>query len=209
MNIVEALKWRYATKKFDPTKAVSKEDIEYLKEAIRLAASSYGLQAYKVLIISDQKLKDKLRPVSYNQSQISDASHLFVFCSFTNVGDEEVDDFMKLNADITEKPIEALEGFSKHLKGDMAGKSPQNMFIWTAKQTYIALANLLTACGERKIDACPMEGIIPSKYDEILELNKKGLTATVACCVGYRHPDDKYQHVKKVRKHLEDLFEDL
>jgi nitroreductase len=209
MNIIEALKWRYATKKFNPNKAVSEDNIEYLKETIRLAASSYGLQAYKVLIIRDKDLKNKLRPVSYNQSQISDASHLFVFCSFTNVGDEEVDDFMKLNADVTKKPIEALEGFSKHLKGDMAGKKPENMFIWTAKQTYIALANLLTACGERKIDACPMEGIIPAKYDEILELNKKGLTATVACCVGYRHPDDKYQHVKKVRKHLGDLFEDL
>ena len=116
---------------------------------------------------------------------------------------------MKLNADVTGKPIGALEGFSKHLKGDMAGKSPENMFIWTAKQTYIALANLMTACGERKIDACPMEGIVPAKYNEILELNKKGLTATVACCVGYRHLNDKYQHVKKVRKHLDDLFEEI
>ena len=206
MNVVEALRWRYATKKFDPEKKVSEADVSYLKDAVRLAASSYGLQAYKVLIISDQQLKDKLKPASYGQSQISDASHLFVFCSYKNVSSEDVDKFIQLNADVTGKPVEKLEGFSKHLKGDMAGKSKENMFIWTAKQTYIALANLMTACGERKIDACPMEGIVAAKYDQILGLEEKGLTTTVACSVGYRHEDDKYQHVKKVRKANEDLF---
>lgn len=209
MNLIKSLQWRYATKVFDTSKKVKPAAIEILKESIQLAASSYGLQFYKVLIIEDQDLKEKLKPASYNQNQITDSSHLFVFCQYKTVSDKHVDAYIKLVSETQNVARKDLEAYAQLIKGSIAAKSASELAIWNAKQTYIALGNLLAAAAELHIDTCPMEGFEADQYDEILGLKEKGLKASVIAAVGYRSEDDKYQFAKKVRKSKNDLFESL
>ena len=209
MNIIENLEWRYATKKFDPEKKVDEETIEKLKKAIQLSASSYGLQPYKILIIEDEALKKKLQPASWNQSQIVDCSHLFVFCSDATITDELTDDYVKLKAEVQSLDLADLQGYGDFVKKKLSEKSGHEKASWTTRQAYIALANLLVACAELKIDACPMEGFEPSQYDEILNLSEQGLKACALTTVGYRSENDTAQHQAKVRKPMEILFEKL
>ncbi len=207
MKTIENLNWRYATKTFDKSKKVSQTDLKQLKESIRLSASSYGLQLYKVLIIENDAIKEQLKPASYNQGQITDASHLFVFCNYTNTNDTHIDKYLNLKATIENLKVEDLQGYGDYIKGVLSYQSEEQKTIWTSKQTYIALGNLLVAAAELKIDTCPMEGFEPQKYNEILGLNDKGLNASVIVAVGYRSSEDKTQFAKKVRKSSDDLFE--
>ena len=207
MRLIEDLNWRYATKKFDPDIKVNAQDLEKIKQAVQLSASSYGLQLYKVLIIEDQGLREKLKPVSWNQDQITDASHLFVFCNYITISDGLIDDYMKLNAVKREVGLDTLQGYGNFIKEKIAEKSDAEKQEWTARQTYLALANLLTACAELKIDACPMEGFEPEKYNDILGLTDKRICASVIAPIGYRSAEDKSQQLTKVRKPLEVLFE--
>ena len=207
MQLIENLKWRYATKKFDPSKKVNPEDLEKIKEAIQLSVSSYGLQHYKVLIIEDVVIREKLKPASWGQSQITDASHLIVFCNYTQVKDEHIDDYLQLKADMEGISADALKGYGDFMKGKIGEKTDVEKDNWTARQTYFAVGNLLAACAELKIDACPMEGFEPDKYNEILQLSERGLNAAVIATIGYRSDDDKTQKSKKVRKPFETLFE--
>ena len=209
MKLIENLNWRYATKKFDLSKKVSQTDLEQLKECIRLSVSSYGLQHYKVLIIEDEKIKEQLKPASYGQNQITESSHLFIFCNYTNNTNNYIDEYLKLKADTQNLQIDDLQGYGNFIKGALSYKSEDEMKNWTAKQTYIALANLLIASAELKIDACPMEGFEPEKYNKILGLNKMGLNATVIVAVGYRSTDDQTQFETKVRKSKKILFETI
>ena len=207
MRLIQNLKWRYATKQFDATKTVSQSNIEKMKEAIQLSASSYGIQPYKILIVRDKELKKKLKPASWNQSQITDASHLFVFCNYFQVSDNLVDEFIKLKSEKQNIAIENLKGYGDFIKEKIAEKSTNERSYWAAKQTYIALSNLIIACAELKIDTCPMEGFEPQKYNEILELSEKGLSASVIVAIGYRSSGDKTQYQNKVRKSIISLFE--
>lgn len=207
MEFIKNLEWRYATKKFDTQKKVSPEDLEKIKEAIQLSASSYGLQLYKVLIIEDEETRERLKPASWGQSQITDASHLLVFCNYAKVSNEQIDEFIELKARVQGIAVDNIKGYGEFIKGKLAEQSPLQVDHWTARQTYIALGNLLAACAELKIDACPMEGFEPEKYNEILGLTEKGLSAAVIATIGYRSEEDQTQHAKKVRKPLELLFE--
>jgi len=207
MKLLEGLQWRYATKKFDPSKKVNSENIQKIKQAIQLSASSYGLQLYKVFVIEDADLREKLKPASWNQPQITDASHLFVFCNYVDNIPQHIDSFVELKAKKTGKTIDDLKGYGDFIKGKMAELTAEQIKSWTGKQTYIALANLLAACGELKIDACPMEGFEAAQYDEILGLQEKGLSAAVLATVGYRSDEDATKDVPKVRKSMETLFE--
>ncbi|WP_299898939.1 NAD(P)H-dependent oxidoreductase [uncultured Aquimarina sp.] len=209
MQLIQNLEWRYATRKFDPEKKVSKSDLENIKKAISLAASSYGLQAYKVLIIEDPEIRKKLQPESWGQSQIVDASQLIVFCNYTNVDNQVIDDYLKLKADIQNLNLEDLKGYGDFMKSKITELPDEIMKAWTAKQTYIGLGNLLAACAELKIDACPMEGFSPEGYDSILNLSEKGLSAAVIATIGYRSEEDMTQHSKKVRKPIQELFETI
>ena len=209
MKLKENLKWRYATKKFDATKKVSEDHINYIKEAIQLSAASYGLQNYRVLIIKNPVLRETLKPISWGQTQITDASHLFVFCNYTQVLDHDIDALMKLKAEVSEIDISALSGYGDFIKVKLKEKSDQEIMSWTAKQTYIALANALSACPELKIDSTPIEGFEVEAYNETLGLAKKGLNASVILAIGYRHDEDQTQHSKKVRQSIEDLFEEV
>jgi nitroreductase len=205
-TFIENQNWRYATKKFDATKKVSAEDLETLKEAIRLSSSSYGLQLYKVLIIENPEIKAQLLPNSWGQTQIVDASHVFVFANQTHIGNTEIDAYLQNTAQTRNLPIDALSGYGDFMKGAINPMSEEAKGVWTAKQAYLALANLLNAAAELKIDVTPMEGFNSQKYNEILGLDKLNLNAVVVAAVGYRHEEDATQHYKKVRKTKEELF---
>ena len=207
MELLENMKWRYATKKFNAGKKVREEDINKIKESIQLAATSYGLQLFKVIDVKDESLREQLKPASWGQSQITDASHLFVFCNYSAAKDEHVDQYMNLKATTQGIDIENLKGYGDFVKGALAKKPQTDQQIWMAKQTYIALSNAMMACADLKIDSTPMEGFDPAAYNEILGLDNKGLQAAVVLTIGYRSEEDPTLNQKKVRKSIEDLFE--
>ena len=209
MELIENLKWRYATKQYDPSKKVREADIEKIKEAIQLSASSYGLQLFKVLNIENESIREKLKPISWGQSPITDASHLFVFCNYADVQDEHIDDYLNLKAEVQGIEISNLNGYGDFMKSKLKEKSSEEISSWTAKQTYIALANVLNACAELKIDSTPIEGFELDKYNETLGLKERGLEASVVIAMGYRSSEDPTQNAKKVRKPLDVLFEEI
>jgi nitroreductase len=205
-TFLENQNWRYATKKFDASKKISTADLNTLKEAIRLSASSYGLQPYKVLIVENPELRAKLVSASYGQTQVADASHLLVFANELNFGAAGIDQLANNISATRGLPLEAIQGYVDYMKGNITGLPEEVRNIWSAKQTYLALGNLLNAAAELKIDVTPMEGFVPAQVNEILGLDKLGLNATLLAPIGYRHTEDDTQHYKKVRKSNEELF---
>lgn len=206
-QIIEDLNWRYATKKYDSSKKVSSTDLDILKNVLALVPTSNGLQPFKFLIIENPELREKLKEKSYNQSQITDASHLIVMCSYKSIDAEFVESYLKLNANHRNLPLENLAGFRSHLHRTVVSKNEEEILDANSKQVYIALGHLLHAAAQLRIDASPMEGFESKAYDEILGLSEKNLHATVVCALGYRSEEDAYQFQKKVRKSQDDLFE--
>jgi nitroreductase len=198
--------WRYATKKFDTTKKISTEDLNTLKEAIRLSTSSFGLQLYKVIIVENPEIRAKLLAASWGQSQITDASQVVVFANYTKIDNSDIDAYLNNIVATRGIPLEAISGYGDFMKGAISSKSNEDQNVWNQKQTYLALGNLLNAAAELKIDACPMEGFDAAQYNQILGLDELNLNAAVVCPIGYRSPEDDTQHYKKVRKSDADLF---
>jgi len=209
MEFINNQNFRYATKIFDANKKVSTENLELIKQAIQLSVSSYGLQPYKVYIITEHNLREKLLPASRNQRQITEASHLFIFCNYTKIEPIEIDKFIDYTVKTRQLQPNEMNGYSKFMKTKIAEKSTDEQFYWTKHQTYIALANLLSVCAELKIDSCPMEGFEPKQYNEILGLTEKGLNASIIATIGYRAIEDDTQNLPKVRKSMDLLFECL
>lgn len=208
-TFIENQNWRYATKKFNSEKKISNSDLEILKEAIQLSSSSYGLQPYKVLIIENEEIRKQLQPASWGQSQITEASHLFVFASVTNVDTEYITRYAENMAKTRNIPFDSVKGYADFMIGNIASLTPEKQIIWAQKQAYLALGNLLNAAAELKIDVTPMEGFLPEQYNEILDLKEKGLHATLVATIGYRHDEDDTQHYAKVRKPITELFETI
>lgn len=206
MNIINNLKWRYATKLFDPTKKISKGNLNLIMEAIQLSPSSYGLQLYKIQILEDLQLRKQLKSASFNQRQITDASHLVVFCNYVEVTEKHIEEYFILKSTIEQVDISDFKQYLDFVKADVMNKSETEKEKWTSNQTYLALGNLLNICAELKIDACPMEGFENEKYNEILGLSKQGLNASVVASIGYRSQEDKTQYSNKVRKSIQNLF---
>ena len=203
---LENLNWRYATKKFDSTKKLTETDLEFLKDAMQLSASSYGLQPYEILVIEDKALREKLKPAAWNQSQITDASQLIIIANKVDFGDELVDSYIE-NVSTTRKlPLDSLTAYSTFMKSKIGAFSEEKKAEWTQNQCYIVLGNLLSAAAEIKVDVCPMEGFEAQAFNEILELNEKGLNTAVIATIGYRSEADDTQHYPKVRKEKEELF---
>lgn len=207
MDILEKLNWRYAVKKFDPSKKLNEAQLERVLEATRLSASSYGLQPYKVIVVKDPAVREALKAVSWNQPQITDASHLVVFARFDDLNDGHVDTFMGHVAGARNLQLDDLKGYENILKGTVNRLSEDAAAIWTSKQAYLALGTLLTASAVEGIDACPMEGFDAAAYDEVLGLKEKNLRTVVVAAIGFRAEEDTMQHAKKVRKPLEDFVE--
>jgi len=205
MNTIESLKWRYAVKKFDTNKTLSTPQLETLKEAFNLTATSYGLQPLKLVVINNKKIQEELVPASFNQPQILEASHLLVICIPKNYAIKEVEEYFDLVKKIRATPDEVINPFKTFLTADISKKTQEELLVWNRNQAYIALGNLLTVCAVEQIDACPMEGFVSKKYDEILGLEQHNLTATLVLPVGFRAEDDYMKDLKKVRKNLEDV----
>lgn len=199
-NLIEMLKWRYAVKKFDPAKKISAHDWKTLEEALVLTPSSYGLQPWKFIVIEDKETRERLTPLSWNQSQVKDCSHFVVFAAKTQMDESYISNFISEVA--TERGVETtkLDGYKKGIMGDLL-KGPRSKIIheWATRQVYIALGNLMTCAAVLGIDTCPMEGIDPPKYDEVLGLKDSEYLTCVACAVGYRSAEDKYSATKKFR----------
>ena len=208
-TFIENQNWRYATKKFNSEKKISNSDLEILKEAIQLSSSSYGLQPYKVLIIENEEIRKQLQPASWGQSQITEASHLFVFASVTNVDAEYITHYAENMAKTRNIPFDSVKGYADFMIGNITTLTPEKQIIWAQKQAYLALGNLLNVAAELKIDVTPMEGFLPEQYNEILGLTEKGLHATLVATIGYRHDEDETQHYAKVRKPITELFETI
>tara|TARA_R110002124_G_scaffold127488_6_gene287556 strand:+ start:4038 stop:4568 length:531 start_codon:yes stop_codon:yes gene_type:complete len=172
-SYIENLNWRYATKKFDASKKVSKKDLENLLEATALSASSYGLQPYEILVVEDAALRNKLQPAAWGQSQITEASHLIVLANQSTFGEELVDDYLNNVSETRGIPSNDLQGYSDFMKSKLMPLSESAKATWTARQTYIALGNLLSAAADLKIDTCPMEGFDSAQFNEMLGLSKR------------------------------------
>ena len=206
MDLLSSLNTRYATKVFDTTKQVSEEDLEKLLEAIRLSASSFGLQPYKVLVVTNPEIRAELRKASWGQPQITDSSALLVFAVKSSITTDTVDEFINLVAETRHAPKEALSEYQNMMNGTVGSRTPDQLENWASKQAYIALGFGLVSSAILGIDSCPMEGFSPDDYDSILGLDKLGLKSKVVLAVGYRSEGDKYQQYPKVRFSKEDFF---
>jgi nitroreductase len=198
-QLLASLEWRYATKAFD-TRKLPDATWAALEESLRLAPSSYGLQPWKFIVVNDPALRAKLRPVSWNQSQVTDASHLVVFARRTEVTEADVNEFF--HQMVSERGADAakLEPYRQMMIGGVVkGKDSAGQKEWAARQLYIALGQLMGAAAAMAIDTCALEGIDPDAYTEILGLKGTGYEVVVACAVGYRSSEDKYAGMKKIR----------
>jgi nitroreductase len=203
-----SLYWRYATKKFDPSKKIPKQELAHLLEVLRFSPSSYGLQPWKFVVIQDQVLRKKLRLHAWDQSQITDADTLIVFCTFKSMDEAYIKRYMELVAKERGLSKESLLNYEQKMVASLKNRDPQGLSHWMRNQVYIALGVFLAECAHRKIDTCPMEGFDPLKFDEILGLSGQGLESVVLCAVGYRAADDHYAELKKVRFGKENVFID-
>ncbi len=197
-NIIESLEWRYACKEFDASKKIEEKTFQKLMDGLILSASSYGAQPWEFVIVENKDLREQMVPLSYNQAQVKDASHLIVMCRPNTIDEKFIDGYIQNVCDVRSQEPQELEGFKKMLMY-IVKKSDEDKANWAKNQVYIALGNLLTICADMKIDSCPMEGFVPSKVDELLGLEKLGLKSVLLCPVGYRADSDKYANLKKVR----------
>lgn len=209
MNTIEALKWRYATKKFDESRILSEDKIEILKQAFNLTATSYGLQPIKMVVVNNKELQQKLFSVSMNQKQISTASHVLVLCIEREIDEIFIENYFNYVHKIRATPKEVLSKFKDFLVDDFRNKHIDEIFSWATNQAFLALGTLLTVAANEAIDSCPMEGFESEKYDEILGLDELNLKSVLVLPVGYRAEDDMFSEFKKVRRPISDVIVDL
>lgn len=204
-SIIDALNWRYAVKQYDKTKKVSAEDIQTLKEAVRLTPTSAGLQPFRLIVVEDPAIKEKLAEVSqFNGNSVRDCSALFIFAAQTVITEKHIDDYLDLIVSTRGVQRSDVETFGTSMKSYLTNLSPEQALATTSNQTYIGLGILLTTAASLKIDATPMEGFEKQKYNEILGLTDHSVS--VICTVGHRAETDAFQHFKKVRKPGETFF---
>ncbi len=207
-TLLTQLNWRYATKKFDPAEKISAADWAVLEQALILTPTSYGLQPYKFLVLTDPALRARLVPASWGQTQPVDCSHYIVFAAREQNTEADVDHYLARMAEVRGTTPESLSGFKKILVGDVVhGPRGKVALEWAARQAYIALGNFMTSAALVGVDTCPMEGFEPAKYDEILGLPAQGFRAVVACAAGYRAADDNYAALPKVRFPASELLD--
>ena len=207
-GLLTSLRWRIATKKFDPSKKISDTHWSALEDALVLSPSSYGIQPWKFFVVDDAALRAKLKPASYEQSQITDADKLVVFAVKKDFGAADVERYVERISEVRRLPLLALESYKKMMLAS-AGLPPEKVNAWLIRQVYIALGVFLTSAAALGVDACPMEGIDKDKYDEILGLPAKGYNALFVATAGYRAVDDAYAAQAKVRFAKNDVIAHL
>ena len=202
MSVLQQLKWRYATKSFDKDRLLSDNQIQTLKEAFNLTATSYGLQTLKLVVVKDKSLRQELVKHAYNQAQVLDASHLLVLCVQNQIDASDVESHFDNLQRIRQTPDAVISPFKSHLTETISQMPEDKKLTWAINQAYIALGNLMTVCAMEEIDSCPMEGFIPEAFDEVLGLNEIGLKSVLLLPVGFRSKTDFFSDLKKVRKDL-------
>lgn len=195
--LLQQLKWRYATKRFDTNRQISPETWHALEQAMVLSPSSYGLQPWRFIVITDPEVKSQLPALSWDQTQPKDCSHMVVFAGAEKLDEDYIDVHIQQIADIRQIQVESMSGYRKMLVSTITSKDQH--LDWNARQVYLALGQLMTAAALLGVDTCPMEGIQTEQYDRILGLEGSGYTSLVGCALGYRDPSDKYATFKKVR----------
>ncbi len=207
-EITHFLEWRYATKRFDNQKKISAENWAVLEQSLILSPSSYGLQPWKFLVVQDPSLREKLKAQSWNQTQVTDCSHYVVFLFHSKMNEEYIERFIRKNAEVRGMPMEKLKGYQDMMVGDLVkGPRSAKIDVWASRQAYIAMGFLMETAALLSIDACPMEGLDPNAYDELLQLKGTGYQTVATVALGYRHAEDKTQDAKKVRFDRDDLIE--
>lgn len=206
-QIQQALEWRYATKKYDPSKKISAQDWKTLTESLKLAPSSYGIQPWKFLVVENPAVREQLKPVSWGQTQVTDASHYVVFLYKESMDAAYVQKYMDRTAEVRGVPVSALDGFKNMLMENLVQAPAEKIKVWASRQAYIAMGFLLETAALLKIDATPMEGFDPAAYDKILGLEGTGWKSVATVALGYRHTEDAAQNFKKVRFTDETLIE--
>jgi nitroreductase len=198
-NITEALQWRRAVKKFDPTRKIEPAVWSEIEKAAILSPSSFGLQPWRFIVVTDQSVKEKLVAASFNQPQPADCSHLLVVARLNELTIDYIQEYIDSIAQVRNVSVESLDGFKSSMVGFVQSKSPEFLENWMARQCYIALGVTIAAASTFGVDTGPMEGFEPAKFDEILGLKEKGLRSLVQCAMGYRAADDAYSKLAKVR----------
>jgi len=205
-TLLDALQWRYATKVFDASKKIPAEVWSALEQTLVLTPSSYGLQPYQFLIVQDPAKRKELLPHSWGQKQVVDCSHFVVFTARTEMKEADVTELIARTSSVRGIPAESLNFYRDMMLGDVVnGARGKIAHEWATRQCYIALGNLMTAAAILRVDACPMEGLVPAEYDKILNLNGSGYATVVACALGYRASGDKYAGLPKVRFAMQHL----
>ena len=209
-SLVEALNWRYATKAFDPSQRIPPKTWAALEQSLVLTPSSYGLQPWKFVVVTEPAMKEALVAHSWNQRQPADCSHHVVFAARQFIDDDYVDRYLARISAERGIPVETLAGYRKVMVGDVVkGPRSAQAFEWAARQSYIALGQFMTAAAVLGVDTCPMEGILPKRYDEVLGLEGSGYGTVVACAAGFRARDDRYASLKKVRFEASDVVQPM
>ncbi len=203
-DALSRMQWRYAVKKFDPARRIPDADWRHVEDSMVLTPSSFGLQPWKFVVVTDQAAKEKLVPVSWGQKQVADCSHMVVIAARTNLSEADIDKYVARTAEVRNTTVEALGGFRKMMVGTLV-PAKFDLNKWAAHQCYIALGQLMAVAAVMGIDTCPMEGFEPAKYDEILGLTALGYHSVVCCPVGYRAADDKSALAPKVRFKADDV----
>jgi nitroreductase len=209
-QLLAALNWRYATKFFDAAKKIPADTWQTLEQALVLTPTSYGLQPYKFLVISNPAKRAELLPHSWGQKQVVDASHFVVFTARTEMKEADVDKLIQRTKELRKLPEGAFNPYRDMMMGDVVnGPRSKTAHEWATRQTYIALGNLMTCAAVLGVDACPMEGLVPAEYDKVLNLTGSGYATVVACALGYRAASDKYASLTKVRYETKDLIQQV
>ena len=207
-NTLESLEWRYAVKKFDKKTQLSSEQINAVKNAFNLSPSSYGLQPYKLVVVQDKALKEKLLPASFGQQQISQAAAVLVFAVRTDFDQAFIDRYFDLVSETRKISLDQLAAYKNFVKGVFDKKSKEEIYTWAVKQVYLSMGHMLASLAFMKIDSCPMEGIDPSAYDQVLGLEAQGLKTVVAMPIGVRDQEDPVAFLPKVRKEISEIIVD-
>ncbi len=207
-SLIEQLQWRYAVKKFDETRTISPDDWSALEQTLVLTPSSFGLQPWRFVVITDPAIKAKLPAISWGQKQTQQCSHYVVFAARTSMTAEHIDRLIERTAEVRGAPIEALASYRGMMMKTLVPPAPGfEIRHWAELQAYIALGNFMTAAAMVGIDTCPMEGIERDKYDALLGLPAQGFATAVACAAGYRAADDRYSGMAKVRYPADEVIQ--
>lgn len=204
LDVIKKLQWRYAVKKFDSNKLLTSEKQQILENAFNLTATSYGLQPIRLVAVQNKTLQKQLVAHSYGQQQLAQASLVFIICIEQQIDKAFIHDYFNRVKQIRNTSEEILAPFKGALVDNFSKKEINEVRAWATNQAYLAMGTLLTVCALEGIDACPMEGFVPSAYDKLLGLEKRKLNSVLVLPVGYRANDDMFASLKKVRKNLKD-----